>query len=112
MKKIILDTMDPDTITKDMILAMDIIGPSGNILLNKGAGLTMALIRRLKNWGITYIYIEGEEVQVEKTQAVTINSDTIQEQLKKKFADHLNNPIMNDFFNAVYNFQKKRNMGL
>ncbi len=61
MRKVSVENIDPD-----MVLARDVASTSGNVLLGKGTALTPAMGRRLKNWGIFFVYIEGEEESEER----------------------------------------------
>jgi len=90
MRKVSVENIDPD-----MVLARDVASTSGNVLLGKGTALTPAMGRRLKNWGIFFVYIEGEEESEEQAAAVEISPDS---------------PIMEKIFNAVFEFKiSKRN---
>ncbi len=90
-----------------MILARDVFGSSGSALLNKGTRLTMTMGRRLKNWGVPFVSIEGEEEHQEEKTAIEISPEEIRLQLEKKFADVSVNPVMQELFNAVYTFKTK-----
>ncbi len=104
MKKISIED-----INKEMVLAEDVHGSQGNVLINKGTKLTVAMGRRLKNWGIDSVYVEGEQEQVEQEPSIEISSEDIKKNLKIKFADHLNNPIMRELCEAVYEFKNITN---
>ena len=88
-----------------MILARDVCGTSGSALLSKGIKLTVTMGRRLKNWGVTYVCIEGEEEQKEEKPVIEISPKEVKEQLEAKFADVIDNPIMNTLLRAVYTFK-------
>ncbi|MFP4163144.1 MAG: hypothetical protein ACLFQB_01145 [Chitinispirillaceae bacterium] len=91
-----------DKIEKGHISAREVYGPSGNILLSKGASLTPALGRRLKNWGISCVFIEGEERESEKKQIQAISPEKLKTHLMEKFSDVLDNNHMKKIFAAVY----------
>ncbi len=105
MKKISVSDVE-----NDMILDRDVRGSSGNILVNKGTKLTAAMGRRLKNWGVASVFIEGEEEIVEKEESVEVSSSDIREQLEIKFADYLDNPKMKELLTAVYNFKSQKSL--
>jgi hypothetical protein len=106
MKKITADALN-----SNMILARDITSTTGNILLGKGTSLTPALGRRLKNWGINFVYIEGDEESLQKEKVVEVSAEDVKAQLREKFAGHLDDEIMLKLFNAVFEFNisRKRN---
>ena len=100
MKKILVTT-----IADDMIVARDICNTSGNILVAKGTKLSSALGRRLENWGIATVYIEGEEEVQKESNIVQESPENIQKHLLQKFSQVLDNPLMKTVFNAVYEFR-------
>ena len=103
MKKILIDT-----IQDGMIIARDICGSTDNVLLGKGTRLTQSLGKRLKNWGIPFIWIEGEEEQkVEKSPTETIYQYDFIKHLEDKFSQVKDNPIMHDLFVAVKEFKTR-----
>ena len=94
-----------DKIEDGMILDKEVSGPSGNILLGKGTRLSITMGRRLKNWGITHVFIEGDE-EVEQTgSANKVDPAEIKTLLEKKFEGRLNNPVMKKIFAAIYQFR-------
>ncbi|MDD5675321.1 MAG: hypothetical protein PHC61_14215 [Chitinivibrionales bacterium] len=100
MKRILVEN-----IGDGMLLAKEVLGPSGNVLLNKGTAVNAAMGRRLKNWGILFVYVEGEE-ELQTAQAVAqLSPDQILALLENKFSAVINNPIMKKIFAAVYNYK-------
>jgi len=97
MKKIQVEKVE-----SGMILGRNICGPSGNTLLIKGVCLTAALGRRLKNWGITSIYIEGEEDTPQEQYTNSISASKLKEHLAGKFSHVIHNAVMEKIFSAVY----------
>jgi hypothetical protein len=96
MKKIIVED-----IKDKMVLAKDVCGPSGNILLGAHTLLSESLGRRLKNWGITFVHIESEEEPALQTKEPRASSDDIVKSLKEKFSKVMDNPTMKKIFIAV-----------
>jgi hypothetical protein len=94
----------------NMIVNRDICGSNGNVLLAKGTTLSMALGRRLENWGIATIYIEGEEDIMPETVTVFESSEILHRQLLAKFSKVLDNPLMKKIFDAVYEFRFNNNI--
>ena len=103
MKKVSVNEVE-----NGMVLDRDVRGASGNILLNKGTTLSAAMGRRLKNWGISAVFIQGEEEAVEQELVVETSPTEIREQLETKFADYLDNPKMHELFTAVFNYKSKQ----
>lgn len=101
MKKILVDEIE-----NGMILAKDVNGTSGNALLGKGTALTNTMGRRLKNWGIPFVYIEGEEDSPEESEDSTVSLEEIKAELEQRFEGVLKIPRMTELFNAVLNFKK------
>lgn len=104
MKKIFVES-----IKDGMILARDVCGSSGSALLNKGTKLTLTMGRRLKNWGIPFVCIEGEEVHKEQKPSIEISPEEVRKHLETKFADVMDNPIMQELFTAVFKFKTHSN---
>ncbi|KGA96406.1 hisitidine kinase [Alkalihalobacillus alcalophilus ATCC 27647 = CGMCC 1.3604] len=73
-------------------LARAIKSEEGTILLNKGARLTEKLIGRLKGIGVSFIYIQDDQIQLPEIEQV-ISTETREytiNQLKKDFIDLAN----------------------
>ena len=105
MKKIFVEKIEDG-----MFLARDVCGTSGSALLAKGTKLTETMGRRLKNWGVTYVCIEGEEEQKQEKPILEISPEQVKEQLESKFVDVIDNPIMKTLLLAVYNFKTRQNL--
>ena len=101
MKKLAVDEITDST----QILAREVTSSSGSILLSKGTVVTPALGRRLKNWGISLVYVEGDEDVVEAGGAVTVSPEAIRSLLEKKFSLVINNYLMKKIFAATYQFK-------
>ncbi|MCL2688483.1 MAG: hypothetical protein FWE57_01375 [Chitinispirillia bacterium] len=95
---IIISTED---IEQGQIAAQDIHSDSGNVLVLKGTTLSSALGRRLKNWGISHIYIEGDDEYAPQSGEYTVSDDKIKDDLGEKFCGTLNNKHMKKIFEAV-----------
>jgi hypothetical protein len=100
MKKIPVDAIE-----NGMTLSRDVCGPSGNILLGKGTVVNQAMGRRLKNWAITFVYIDGDEESQEADKTPTVSPSEIREGLEAKFSQCMNNGIMQQIFTAVYQYR-------
>ena len=104
MKRVLVENIEDG-----MLLAKEVYGPSGNVLLNKGTSINAAMGRRLKNWGILFVYAEGEEEAQAAAAAAQLSPDQILAMLEKKFSNVINNPIMKRIFAAVYNYKLTKN---
>ena len=100
MKKISVENIE-----NDMILARDVNATSGNTLLGVGTKLSAALGRRLKNWGIDNVYVEGEEEKAPDETTETIAPENLERQLKEKFADVIHIPAMKKIYDTVFEFR-------
>lgn len=104
MKKILAENIEDG-----MILAREVCGSNGNILLSKGTSLSTALGHRLQNWGIPSVFIEGEEEQVAEENTVSVSPEQLKSQLMEKFSRVINKPYMSKIFMAVHDFRLKKN---
>ena len=97
-----------ENIVDAMVLAKDVCGPSGNILLKTGTKLTPSLGRRLKNWGIHFVTVESNDDTVHAENIPRISKEEIQNNLSRRFAAVMDNVLMKKIFDAVlsYKFQK------
>jgi hypothetical protein len=104
MKKITVDNIE-----NGMILGREVSGSSGNVLLSKGTHLSAALGKRLLNWGVNSVYIEGEEDSQQEENSITISPEILKNELINKFSNVINNPIMKKIFVAVYQYRMHNN---
>lgn len=103
MKRVLVEEIE-----KDMILARDVCGTNGNILLGCGTHLSPAMGRRLKNWGIDFVHIEGEEEATSEEDSASSSPDEIKAILDHKFSNVMNSPIMQRIHAAVYQFRVRK----
>ena len=94
-----------DDIADNSILAKDVYGNAGNVLLGKGTSLSAAMGRRLKNWGIPFVWIEGDEDAAENTESTEVDTEDVIAKLDERFAGLLDNPIMSAIHTAVRDFR-------
>jgi hypothetical protein len=97
-----------DSIENSMILGRDVCGPSGNTLVGKGTAISPAMGKRLKNWGIAHVYIEGEEEGQQANEAASVSPSEIRAALESKFSHCMTNPIMQKIFAAVYQYRMQK----
>jgi hypothetical protein len=104
MKKVLVEQ-----VVDQMILAKDVTGTSGSVLLAKGTVLTTAMGRRLKNWGVQFVSVEGEDDSAEQGSAPTVSPEEVRAHLEKKFEKVMASEIMKKIFAAVFKFKIQKN---
>jgi hypothetical protein len=97
-----------ETISETMVLARDVCGPSGNVLLSAGVKLNPSLGRRLKNWGIHFVNVESDDDSTRVDNTPRISNEEVQKSLTRRFSAVMNNLLMKKIFDAVlaYKIQK------
>ena len=95
MRKIRTDSIDAEGHS----VVLDVLGPSGNVLLGKGASVTPALGRRLRNWGVDFVFVEGDDDSEESVK--TKSPAEIKSELYDLFLGTLDNERMKVIFDAV-----------
>jgi hypothetical protein len=88
-----------------MVLAREVTGTAGNVLVNKGRILTAALGRRLINWGVPFVCIEGDEPPPPPAASPNAAPEALKSQLLDKFSNCIDNPLMKKIFVAVYQYR-------
>jgi hypothetical protein len=103
MKKILVEAIEDK-----MVLAKDVCGPSGNILLSAGTPLSASMGRRLKNWGIHFVHIECDDSPAALLDRPAVSQEDIANALKNKFSNCMGSQIMKKIFAcaAQYAMQK------
>ena len=95
--------VDIDEIKSGMILAHPVKNNQGVLLLEAGAKISKKNIRIFKSWGVTEVTVKGgasPDNGSDSSQQPRINgSDEVN--LKEKFADVLDDPVMVEIFNAA-----------
>jgi hypothetical protein len=104
MKRLLIEN-----ITDKMVLAKEVCGTSGSILLAKGTLLTASMGHRLKNWGVQFVYVEGEEESPQQGGVVTVSPEEIRKQLEDRFSKVIGSENMKKIFAAVYNYKIQHN---
>ncbi|MDR0306492.1 MAG: hypothetical protein LBI42_06615 [Chitinispirillales bacterium] len=101
-----------ENVENGSVCAEDICSPSGNVLVPRGTAVSAALGKRLRNWGITHIYIEGEETPPQDIDTcAALPGSEIGSALVEKFSGILSNTRMKKIFDAVCQ-HKLRNGGV
>jgi hypothetical protein len=104
MKRVLIEN-----ISDKMVLAKEVCGTSGSVLLAKGTVLTASMGHRLKNWGVQFVYAEGEEESPQTGNVMGVSPEEMRTRLESKFSRVIGNEIMKKIFAAVYKFKVQRN---
>jgi hypothetical protein len=86
-----------------MILEQPVKNHQGVLLLEAGARITKKNIRIFKSWGVTKVTVKGQvarETDSAGQPEARINASA-EMQLKEKFTDVLDDPVMVEIFNAA-----------
>ena len=86
-----------------MILARPVRNLQGVLLLEAGARITKKNIRIFKSWGVNEVVIQGRRSHARRlsAEAAIADQETIVKQLKDKFSDVLDDPVMVVIYNAA-----------
>ena len=92
-----------DELKPGMILARSVYNQQDLLLLEKDSALTKKRIWMIKTWGIDQVSIKGKPLEDNRTdfEAELENKDTIEKELKAKFADVIEDPIMQEIMKAA-----------
>ena len=95
--------LNMDDLKPGMILAQPVRNRQGVLLLDTSARITAKNIRILKSWGVKEIAIKGDRSDSGGTSGdIRIQGkESIEKQLKEKFCDVLDDPVMVEIFNAA-----------
>ena len=92
-----------EDLKKGMILAHPVKNNQGVLLLEAGAKISKKNIRIFKSWGVTEVTVKGGASPAngsDSSQHRRINGPD-EVNLKEKFADVLDDPVMVEIFNAA-----------
>jgi len=92
-----------DELKPGMVLAQSVRNHQGVLLLDAGTKITKKNIRIFKSWGVIEVSVKGElnESKTATETPVAAVKDTIEMELKAKFSDVLDDPVMVEIFNAA-----------
>jgi len=94
--------LDIEDIKPGMILAQPVRNRQGVLLLEAGARITVKNIRILKSWGVKEIVIKGDRTDSKGAAVGQIpGRESLEKQLKQKFSDVLDDPVMVEIFKAA-----------
>jgi len=96
-------TVDLEEYTPGMILAESVYSRQEVLLLKDGTELTERKVWILKSWGISKVSVEGKEIEDIKLDKRKESKamETIKKELKEKFSDVLEDPVMEEIMNAA-----------
>ena len=92
-----------EDIKSGMILAQPVRNRQGVLLLEAAARITNKNIRIFKSWGVKEISVKGDrsESKGADVDAEVQGKESIEKQLKEKFSDVLDDPVMVAIFKAA-----------
>ena len=88
-----------------MVLAQPVRNRQGVLLLEAGAKITKKNIRIFKSWGVSEIIIKGDPAKAEnriKPTEIRV-AESLELQLKERFSDVLDDPVMVEIYKAARN---------
>ena len=86
-----------------MVLAQSVRNHQGVLLLDAGTKITKKNIRIFKSWGVIEVSVKGEldELKAAGETPVAGVKDTAEMELKARFSNVLDDPVMVEIFNAA-----------
>ena len=99
-----------DELKPGMILARSVYNQQDLLLLEKDSSLTKKRIWMIKTWGIDQVSIKGKPIEDNRTdfEVELASKETIEKELKAKFADVLEDPVMQEIMKAAGRQLQKR----
>lgn len=94
-----------DDLKPGMILYQPVRNRQGVLLLDAGSRITDKSIRIFKSWGVKEIAVTGDRSDSKGAdeEAAIQGKDKIEKQLKERFSDVLDDPVMAAIFKAARN---------
>jgi hypothetical protein len=99
-----------DELKPGMVLARSVYNQQNLLLLEKDTPLTKKRIWMIRTWGIVQVSIKGKPKEDNRTdfEAELENEEAIEKELKAKFADVIEDPIMQEIMEAAGRQLQKR----
>ena len=99
-----------DELRPGMILARSVYNQQGLLLLEKDSPLTKKRIWMIRTWGIDHVSVKGKPKEDNRTdfEAELENKEALEKELKAKFADVIEDPIMQEIMKAAGRQLQKR----
>ena len=104
-------SVDLEEYKPGMILAESVYSRQDVLLLKEGTELSERKVWILKSWGISRVSVKGEQdedVKLDKRKESKA-METIKKELKEKFSDVLQDPVMEEIMNAAIKLIEKDN---
>jgi len=83
-----------------MTLAQPVFGPGGNVLIGQGSLLKASLCGRLSSWGVTSVWIESDETELQP-QVTPLSVPSAKQRIDFIFEGRLVNPAMKMIYHAI-----------
>jgi hypothetical protein len=102
--EVVVISLKIDQLKPGMILSEPVHNQSGLLLLEKDASLTKRRIWMLKTWGIEKVSVKGKsKADGNKTivEAELETIESIEKELQAKFADVIDDPVMQEILKAA-----------
>jgi hypothetical protein len=99
-----------DELKPGMILARSVYNQQDLLLLEKDSALTKKRIWMIKTWGIDQVSVKGKTKEDDRTdfEVELKTKETIEKELEAKFADVIDDPIMQEIMKAAGRQLQKR----
>ncbi len=96
-------TVDLEQYKPGMILAESVYSRQDVLLLKERTELTERKVWILKSWGISKVSVEGEQDEDINSDKIKESKamETIKKELKEKFLDVLEDPVMEEIMNVA-----------
>ena len=96
-------TVDLEEYKPGMILAESVYSRQDVLLLKEGTELTERKVWILKSWGISKVSVEGEQDEDINSDKIKESKamETIKKELKEKFSDVIEDPVMEEIMNVA-----------
>lgn len=93
----------------EMILAKPVYNHQDLLLLEAGAKITEKNIRMFKSWGVTAVWIKGDssDDNSKDMRSDAESREMFEIELREKFTDVLDNPVMLEIMRAARNVLSK-----
>jgi hypothetical protein len=94
-----------DDLKSGMVLAQPVRNAQGVLLLDTGARITKKNIRIFKSWGVSEVSVKGNisESKVGNDSPAAPVKKSVEMELKEKFSDVMEDPVMRAIFEAAAN---------
>jgi hypothetical protein len=98
-----MDILDVNEIKPGMILAKPVYNHQESLLLDSGTKMTEKKIRMFKSWGIAAVWVKGDSADNDpkEIRPDAEGREAIELELKEKFAEVLDNPVMLEIMRAA-----------